>query len=419
VPTARPSRPGVVTPRADRPVRLALGGLLVLLAALAAPAAAQDSDRPRFYLGLRGMGTNPATGVHDPWGLSLGASLGRYWGVELSADAFERFPRIEGRTIGEYGILALVPQLRLRYPLLDGRLTPYVLGGIGIGFTDLNDVKPPAFTARIEHESSMLLGSVGTGIEYFIADNIALGVELKYIVAEEQTLVFNGARHTLDLDSLLTSFSMRVFFPELRPAPLAEQRPQAPHRLYFVARLGGAVSVDDTLGGLRVKHEPPAYFETANQFFGLGLGLDFARHFSVELAVEGYEVRLAVPGLGSIGEYSVAALLPQARLRYPLLDGRVVPYLIGGVGLSQGEFNDTKPRGRFVDIDGSNTYGVAAALGGGIEYFVASNVAVGVETRYLMSRGHSIRVDGRRHAGNLDSVAVMLALRVMLADFNW
>lgn len=398
---------------------------LVLLAALitaagATAARAEDSGRPRFYLGLRGMGTNPATGVHDPWGVSLGFNLNRFWGFELAADSFERFPEVGGRSIGEYGIAAVVPEVRFRYPLLGDRLTPYVLGGFGVAFTDLNDVKGPGLTASIEHESSSWVGAVGAGLEYFIADNVAVGAEVKYLAIEDQTLSFNGERRTLGLDSLLTSFSMRVFLPELRPAPLAEQRPEAPLRIYLAARAGGAVSTGGTrVDGFRVDPEPPAYFSVANQFFGLALGADFHRHLGAELAVEGYEVRLTQRGVGSIGEYSIGALLPLVRLRYPLLDGRVVPYLIGGLGVSHGEFNDTKPRGKPLDIAEGNSYGLAASLGGGVEWFVASNVAFGLESRYLTSRGHSLRIDGRTRDADLDAVMVALTLKVVLVDLPW
>lgn len=150
----------------------------------------QDTDRIRFYLGLRGQDTNPQAGVHDAWGASIGANLGKYWGLELSADTFER--RVErggGPSLGEYGVLALVPQLRLRYPLFGDRLVPYVIGGVGLGLTSFNDRKPAAFGVSIQNkDSSTLVGTVGGGLEYFIADNIAVGVEVKYVLAEDQTL---------------------------------------------------------------------------------------------------------------------------------------------------------------------------------------------------------------------------------------
>jgi len=83
--------------------------LLVLRLIAALPGRAEDGDRVRYQLGLHGKDTSPATGTHDAWGVSLGANLGRYWGLELSAGTFERFVDDQGRTVFEYGLLAVVP----------------------------------------------------------------------------------------------------------------------------------------------------------------------------------------------------------------------------------------------------------------------------------------------------------------------
>src|SRR4249919_1131287 len=99
---------------------LSLTGLMVVVSAL--PGCAEDSDRFRPYLGLKFFDTNPATGVHDLYGFSLGANVNRYFGFELSADTYQVFPDISPYgTIGEYGVLALIPQARLRYPVFDDK----------------------------------------------------------------------------------------------------------------------------------------------------------------------------------------------------------------------------------------------------------------------------------------------------------
>jgi hypothetical protein len=53
----------------------------------------------------------------------------------------------------------------------------------------------------------------------------------------------------------------------------------------------------------------------------------------VELVGEGYETTLEFQGVGSLGEYAVWDVIPHLRLRYPVADGRVVPYALAGVGL--------------------------------------------------------------------------------------
>jgi opacity protein-like surface antigen len=394
--------------------------MLALLAVAAGPAGAEDSDRVRYYLGLRGQDTNPATGTHDAWGISLGANLGRYWGLELSADTFERFIDYQGHAVGEYGILALVPQVRLRYPLLDDRLVPYVVGGVGLGVTQFNDRKPRGFGLSIKNEdSTLLLGTVGGGIEYFFADNMAVGVEVKYIVAGDQTVTINGAPHDQQVESLLTMLSLRLFVPELRTTPLAEVRDSIPVRLYLGVRFGAAITTNSDVFDSSVVHpEPPAYGGEGNQFLGAALGLNFGRYWGVEMTAEGYEVRIADPALGSLGEMAVTTFIPHVRVRYPLWGGRLVPYLIGGVGLGYAEFNDRKPPGAGLDIDGKS-FGVAAAGGAGIEYFVASNIAAGFEARYITSRGHTFRVGtGPEQDGHFDAVTLALTLRAFLVDFG-
>lgn len=394
--------------------------MLALGVATAAPSWAGDGARLRYYLHLRGQDTNPLTGVHDHWGLSLGANLGRHWGLELSADTLERRVKQAGRTLGEYAVAALVPQVRLRYPLLDDRLVPYVVGGVGVAFTDFNDRKPRMPPISIKGtEQSLLVGTVGAGLEYYFADNLAVGVEAKYLVAGDTTLRLDGARHSQQVESLFTTLGLRLLVPEHRPHPPVAPGEPAPRRLYFGIRLGAAIASDTSaFSNVEIRPEPPAYFGSCNQFFGVALGMDFGRYLGVELAADGYEVVLAAPTGGSLAEIAVLHAIPQIRLRYPLLDGRLVPYAIGGVGLGYAERNDRKGAGIGLDIE-TSTIGIAAAVGAGAEYFVASNIAVGLEARYLTNRGHTVQINGGREAaGHYDAVTVALTLRVVLAQFG-
>jgi opacity protein-like surface antigen len=396
---------------------------LALVAASVLPAGAEDGDDVRYYLQLRGQDTNPWTKVHDHWGLSLGANLGRHWGLELSADTFEREVQSGGRTLGEYGVVAVVPQVRLRYPLWGDRLVPYVVGGVGVAFTDFNDRKPrtpPDQRVAIEGASTSLpVATLGAGIEYYFADNLAVGAEVKYLFAEDQTIRLDGASHSQSVGSLFTTLGLRLLVPERQPPPPLAAGAPAPARLYLGVRAGGAIATDtDAFSNVEIRPEPPAYFSTANQFFGVALGLDLGRHLGVELAVDAYEVVLATPDLGSLTEMALLHIIPQLRVRYPLLDGRLVPYAIGGIGVGYAERNDRKPPSTDLEIDNS-TFGLAAAVGAGVEYFVASNIAVGLEARFLTDRGHTVQIaGGRETSGHYDAVTVALTLRVFLARFG-
>jgi opacity protein-like surface antigen len=392
-------------------------GAVLLVTAVATTTFAQDSATPRYYLHLRGQDTNPITEIHDHWGFSLGANLGRWWGPELSIDTFERRVKRSGDTLGEYGVVALVPQFRLRYPVLGNRLVPYLVGGVGVAFTEFNDRKPRAPRADVDGATaSFPAATVGAGIEYYFADNLAAGVDLKHMFADDQTLRIDGERHSQQVASTFLTLGLRLLVPELRPPAAAPPGPAA--GLYLALRVGGAIATDThNFSSADIRPEPPAYFSTANQFVGAALGADIGRHLGVELAADGYEIVLAGAGQDSLAEVAVMHVIPQVRLRYPVLDGRVVPYALVGIGAGYIERNDRKGAGVEVDIENS-TWGVAAALGAGVDYFVASNIALGLEARYLTNRGHDLRVGTREDSGHYDALTIAVTLRVFLVRFG-
>ena len=407
------------SPAAIRPARWPV--LLATLAALLAVASAgwaQDSDRPRPYLHLRGQDTNPITNVHDAWGFSLGANLGRWWGAEMSVDTFERHIDQDGNKIGEYGVVALVPQLRVRWPILQDRLVPYLVAGAGVAFSEFNDRKPRTPRRDVDGASAVMpVGTVGVGIEYYFADNLAVGVEAKRLIAGDRTINIDGRSHSQQVASTFLTLGLRLLTPERPLAPPSPLEEPPPARFYLGIRFGGAIATDThNFSSADIRPEPPAYFSKANQFVGAALGLDIGRHLGVEIAADGYEVLLASGGR-SLEEMAVMHIIPQLRLRYPVLGGRVVPYALAGVGVGILERNDRKNGGIGVDI-GNDRWGWAAALGVGAEYFVAPNIAVGLETRYLTSRDHRIRIGTREDTGHFDAVTIAFTLRVFLAQFG-
>ena len=390
--------------------------LVIFVVVLAAPAWAQDDDRTRYYLGLRGHGSNPFTEVHDLLGASVGVNVNRYWGFELAAEGFERRLRLDGKALGEYLLLPLVPQVRVRYPLLGGRLTPYALAGVGVAFTEFNDRKPPGYDVAVETPGTVLVGTIGAGLEYFVADNVAVGVELKYLMAGEQTVRLNGVAHSEDIDSLYSSFGLRLLFPEGKTAPPVAPADGIPARFYIGVQAGAAINTDSgSMPGVELDPEPAA-LGPANSYIGAVVGADIGRHFGVELTAGGYELRVHAPDIGSVGEQAIYVIMPQLRARYPVLDGRLVPYAIGGVGAGYAEFNDRKRRGEGFDID-ATSWGLAATLGAGVEYLVASNIAAGVEARYLTSRLHTVTIgSGRTQDANFDALLLTVGLRIYLFD---
>jgi opacity protein-like surface antigen len=399
--------------------RVRLWHALLIVALSASTGWAQDSDRTRYYLNLRGHGSNPFSEAHDLFGASVGVNLNRYWGVELSAEGFERRLRLNGSALGEYAVVPLVPQVRLRYPFLDDRLTPYVLGGVGVALTEFNDRKNPGFGVSVDTPASTVVGAIGAGLEYFVADNVAAGVEVKYLIAGDQTVRINGVRRSEDLSSVYSSVGLRLFFPEQKPAAPVPARGGIPARAYLGLQLGSAILTDTaSMPGVELDPEPAA-IGPANYYIGGVVGLDVGRYLGLELMAGGYEVRVHAPDRGSVGEEALYAIVPQLRARYPVRDGRLVPYAVGGIGAGYAEFNDRKPPGVGFAID-STSWGFAATAGAGVEYLVASNIAAGIEARYLTSRGHTVKIgDGRTQDANFDAVLLTVGLRIYLFDLRF
>jgi opacity protein-like surface antigen len=201
-----------------------LTGLITL--ALPIICLAADTDQTRFYLAIRLGGalfttTQPVKDVEferfadSPLiSGSVGLNLGKHWGVEVAGDGHETNFRVPGAgKIGEYAIWTIIPQVRLRYPLLANRLTPYLVGGVGVGFTEFNDTTPSGEGFHVNTTYSSVVGSLGGGLEYFVVHNIALGVEAKYLFFRDVELRVNGLGGKANLDQVLLSGGLRIFFP--------------------------------------------------------------------------------------------------------------------------------------------------------------------------------------------------------------
>jgi opacity protein-like surface antigen len=397
----------------------ALSWALVLVAVAPAPSGAQDSDRLRGYFDIRGGESNPLVKADDHVGFSLGANLGLHLGAELSADFYDLPLNASGfGKIGEYGVGVIAPLVRFRYPLFGNRLVPYVLGGAGVAIGQFNDRKPRGFGLSVDADTSVPVGVVGGGIEYFVADNIAVGLEGRYIAAGDQSFEVQGTRQKQNISTGLFTLGLRMFYPELMPAPLAESDSSPPVRFYFGVKAGGAVLTDSQIfPGTGTTPEPAAYGGTINQMFGVAGGVNWGRYFGVELSLEGFETNLTLSGLPAIGEYAVYAAIPQFRLRYPLMDGKLQPYVLGGVGVGYAEFNDAKPPSANVRVTGTDNYTLAASLGAGVDYFVMRNIAVALETKFLTVRDQSIAFnDGPTQKGNINAFLFSLGLRVFLGQ---
>jgi len=378
---------------------------------------AADSDLPRLYLGVRIGESNPITKANDVASVALGANLDRHLGVELSADAYELFldTPSQGR-VGELALLGLLPQLRVRYPLLQDRLVPYFLGGPGIAFAQINDANVPTTWASSGDLTSVrFMGVVGGGVEYYVSDDIALGVEGKYLMTGAKTYDAAGTKQRIDMDVGVLTFGLRAFYPESDPDPGAIAAQRARRRFYLNPRFGGALRMaGDVFPGVATAPEQELLGSNFAPLFAVSVGVQLDPIFDVELSGSNYELTLRAPGATGKGEYAVFPILLQTRLHVPTSEPRLDPYVLGGVGAESVEVNDAGHAG--VEIDG-NGFAVVGALGAGVDYFVTRDIALGLEAKYVLSRGHTLTLDGGEPLrGDLDALFVSLGLRVFLFD---
>jgi len=402
--------------------------LLAIFLTTAIPARGEEATGTGDASPLRGSfqvrfgESNPITRAHDVAGLSAGFVYGKYLGLDLSMDSYELFlddtrPDRPPAKVAEFSILAIGPIARVRYPLLDGRLEPYLFAGGGIAIEEVNDrtaeVQLPGDVGR----RTRGFGVFGGGVEYFFAENAAVGLEGRYFVMGSQEYDTEGSKGRVDLDVGVATLGLRVLVPqEAHVPPIAS--PRGKPRFSAALRVGGALPLDrNVFAGIRAAPEQAVLGSSFTTQFGASVGFDFNRWLGVDLAIENYEYKLYADGIGSIGEYALFPILVQPRVRLPGLPQRWEPYVSGGVGVEIAELND-KPIESGLDLEGGDTV-VVGALGAGLEYDFASNASLGLSGRYVISRGHEIAVNGARLTGNLDAFVLSLGLKVLFGGTSF
>jgi len=388
-------------------------------------AQAGDSDAVRPYVVMRAGGgflrdpnKNPELGLLSPLGeayaaASVGANINRYFGFEVATDFFET--NLESSSqgkIAEYAVWTALGQVRLRYPLWGGRLTPYALLGGGILFAEINDfnVNNRSFPLTGGSDTSFV-GSVGLGIEYFIADNMALGLEAKHLFLAETDVSVAGMDRTLDMSTVLWSGGLRIYFDvEDEPQgsrPRAQAKDSSDIRGYLALRGGGAIFTNpDAATGVSISN-------SAKDLLGaFSVGVNLGKYWGLEIAGDATEFNLTAPGFGKVTEYAMWTALAQLRLRYPIMNDRLVPYVVAGGGIGFGEVNDKLLPPLVFNITGGTDTTYIGAAGAGLEYFVAENVAIGFEAKHLFLFDTDIKVQGTPTSLSLDSVALSAGLRL-------
>ena len=385
----------------------------MLLAAMAGPAAADDGstrggwDTGRLSLDFMagqswllddkvapGITLKGPGGPNPLLGGSIGYAISEHWGIELQAQFTEMDVRSDaGDKLAEYANLTLMPVARFRWPVGDGRWVPWATGGIGASFNEPND--RTSATTSIRTEGTTIAGTLAVGIDYFLTDDVVLGVGLhSFIYPDQDTEVTSRdsqgrvthTNGTLNYTSLALLGHVRMLLGEAagdgRPRRLffADRGPfdTGERRFYGVGLFGAQRLVDDGFGG-----DVSVKTASSTATVGGALGMNFDAHWGAEVQMLVVDRILEATGRGKLGELSTWTVVPTLRFRYPFLDGRLVPFWTAGVGLGFVRPNDHQPY--FVSDPTLRTPsvfaggpGVVGTVGVGIEYFLNRHLSAGL-----------------------------------------
>lgn len=373
---------------------------------------AEDADRFRPYFKFYDGDVEPLWGVKDHWSLGLGANFNRYLGSEF---AFDYYVKDWGQpqAVGQASSYHFVPELRLRYPLLKDRLVPYFLAGVGPSWIQSKDGNPSL--PRSDAQGWTYTASIGGGLEYFIQDNIAFGVEGRYNFVHSIDGKIADRTVPVDLSAALFTFGLRIYFEENYPQPLYSEEQEPGTRLYFGVRAGADFLTDGNLGpGVKLDPEQAAWGGVAGQTGGLLVGVDWAEHFSAEIAGDSVNHIINVRGLGEVTEYGQGWVMGNLRLRFP--HGRLTPYVYLGPGICYAEIKENKPPSNGLSLSG-NKMQPAFNVGGGVEYFITRRFSLNADARWAYSWDHTFEMStGLSTKGDISYAAATIGFRVYLFD---
>jgi opacity protein-like surface antigen len=386
----------------------------------------------------------PPSGLDWDLGGSAGYNITRNWGAEVQFLGND--PDLSSPTQGairEISVLTVVPAVRYRWPLDDGRLMPYVTGGVGASFVDVHDANKVYADAKTS--STTIVGSFSAGLDYFLTPDISVGLEMRYLIHPNQDaeVIYQNPQTrqtTRYADTLnLTSVSLLArlkFFPgqqasadgsQKRTFFLADHGPfdTDERRFYLSGLFGYYFFLDKDLGsGVRLRDQGG----DANLTKGGALGVNFDGHWGaeVQLLITAPNIRLASGG-PRFAKLDVLEVLPTVRYRWQFLDGRLVPFLTAGLGAGFPSANDVRPhvegtgKGSVVvypNFDAGSP-AVVGSVGFGAEYFLNHYLSVGLDVPFhfyskvdteLRRQGHKTETG----TANLSGPLVLLQLKAYL-----
>ena len=420
----------MATSRSRRPghkKRVIAGICAGVVAALgASDAFAGEKFRTRPYLRV-GLGQNlylspsdsPGVKLQNPAGqpfgdILIGADLSKYWGLEFGFDYVKTdINQAGGGKLGDFSTASGFLQARARVPLENQRWVPYGILGAGYGIGDFSGRKN--FTYPIGGRGWSGYGIIGGGIDYFMYRNIALGFELKDQFWYRPELTIAGSKQEINADAIAATVGLRVYFDKpgtKAPGAFNEAVPPSrdsdKFRTYVNVRGGKAIYT----GPNSAKSSGLALESSSGPMIAGGFGANLSRYWGAELAFEYARAQVISPTMGKITGYPVWTILGLIRTRYPLADGKFVPYIVlgGGAGMSEEGDNDV-PQSQS-GFNGSRQTTLVGAAGAGFDYFVQDNVALTFEIRDTFSFDTDVTLNGTPVTLDLGYVSFTGGLRV-------
>jgi opacity protein-like surface antigen len=145
-------------------------------------------------------------------------NFNKHWSAELAFDYTRT--QLRSPTLGKitgYPIWTIAALARFRYPLLNDKLSPYVLAGPGVGFGEIGDLDQPSSVTGIAGKSgnqdNSFVAIFGAGIDYFIGHNVTFNVEIKRVTFFDTDIKFHGQPKTLSPEFVSVAAGIRVLFP--------------------------------------------------------------------------------------------------------------------------------------------------------------------------------------------------------------
>lgn len=424
-PTPRKPRARARCPAIQLLAWIAVG---VLLVSWAKPVAAQANDfklidlsYARGYVSMAMGAGLPTTAYVDGltvsapgehYDLVVGLDLGRHVGLEVTATYFEAELQDDGRRVAELTLATFAPRIRLRLPLERDRVVPWVAGGVGYATMMANDFVRPWGRDLYRTERDGLVGlSLAGGLDYFIAENLTVGVKVTHQRTRRDVQTRAGFA-SVPGGALNIAAALGVYFPERgrgstfdgtrwRRGEASGPRPYVAMRFgarWYLAPSFAPGTVLDIRGG-------------SEQTSSFAVGLEITPRIGVELGAEFHET--SVWSSIKLAEYATWILAPEVRVRFPVLQDRLVPYLAGGVGLGWSQIND-KEHQNSTDPSGPLRGGGTAAvvvLGLGGDLRIADNISLVFDARRI-ELSSAVSQAGREVDVDLSSLQITGGLKV-------